>query len=43
MTEKILPIHAGQDIGKGMLRKIINDVKISRDEWISLVNSLITF
>ena len=39
----IIPIHAGQDIGKGMLRKIINDVKISRDEWMSLVNSLATF
>lgn len=39
----VIPIHAGKDIGKGMLRKIINDVKISRDEWINLINSLIMF
>ncbi len=37
----IVPIHAGKDIGKGMIRKIINDAKLSRDEWIDLINSLI--
>lgn len=37
----IIPIHAGKDIGKGLVRKIINDAKISRDEWIDLINSLL--
>jgi predicted RNA binding protein YcfA (HicA-like mRNA interferase family) len=37
----IIPIHAGKDIGKGLVRKIINDAKISRDGWIELINSLL--
>lgn len=39
----IIPIHTNQDLGKGMLRKIIKDAKISRDEWIRLIDSLILF
>ncbi|ETA66800.1 MAG: hypothetical protein PWQ75_2576 [Methanolobus sp.] len=39
----IVPIHSGKDLGKGILRKIINDAKITRDEWIDLINSLVVF
>ena len=36
----IITMHPGEDIGKGMIRKIINDVKITRDEWLEMVDSL---
>ncbi len=36
----IITIHPGEDIGKGMIRKIINDAKIIRDEWLDLVENL---
>ncbi|VVB86084.1 Uncharacterised protein [uncultured archaeon] len=36
----IIMIHPGEDIGKGMIRKIINDAKITRDEWLDLVENL---
>ena len=39
----IVPIHSGKDLGKGILRKIINDAKITRDEWIDQINSLVVF
>lgn len=37
----IVPMHAHEDIGKGLIKKIINDAKINRDEWIQLIQSLI--
>jgi predicted RNA binding protein YcfA (HicA-like mRNA interferase family) len=33
----LITVHPGEDIGKGMIRKIINDAKITRDEWIDLI------
>lgn len=36
----IITVHPGEDIGKGMIRKIINDAKITRDEWLEMVDSL---
>jgi predicted RNA binding protein YcfA (HicA-like mRNA interferase family) len=39
----IVPIYSGKDLGKGILRKIINDAKITRGEWIDLINSLVVF
>lgn len=39
----IVPIHSKQNIGKGLIRKIINDAKISRDEWMELLKQLIIF
>lgn len=36
----LIPVHPGEDIGKGMMRKIINDAKITREEWLELVESL---
>jgi len=37
-TGKIIPIpvHKGKDISVGLIREIINEVEISRDEWIKL-------
>ncbi|MFA6256116.1 MAG: type II toxin-antitoxin system HicA family toxin [Candidatus Absconditabacterales bacterium] len=31
-----IPIHGGQEIGVGLISKIIKEAGISRDEWISL-------
>jgi predicted RNA binding protein YcfA (HicA-like mRNA interferase family) len=30
-----VPIHAGQDIGRGLLRKILRDADLSREEFIA--------
>ena len=32
-----VPIHQGQDIGKGLLRKILRDAELSVDELIDLL------
>jgi predicted RNA binding protein YcfA (HicA-like mRNA interferase family) len=39
----IIPVHSTENIGAGMIKKIIEDVKITRDEWIELIKSLILF
>jgi len=33
----IITVHPGEEIGKGMIRKIIKDAKITRDEWLNLI------
>lgn len=32
-----VPVHAGQDIGRGLLRKILRDAELSRDEFAGLL------
>ncbi|MGF1674771.1 MAG: type II toxin-antitoxin system HicA family toxin [Rivularia sp. (in: cyanobacteria)] len=32
-----IPIHAGKTLGKGLLRKILRDAEISKDEFIELL------
>ena len=32
-----IPIHAAKTIGKGLLRKILRDAEISRDDFIALL------
>jgi predicted RNA binding protein YcfA (HicA-like mRNA interferase family) len=39
----MIPVHSNENIGAGMIKKIIKDVKITRDEWIELIKSLILF
>lgn len=36
----LITVHPGEDIGKGMIRKIINDAKITRDEWLELLETI---
>lgn len=31
-----IPIHSGQDIGRGLLRKILRDADLSREEFVQL-------
>ena len=33
-----VPIHQGQDIGRGLLSKILRDAEISREEFIGLIS-----
>jgi len=33
----LVTIHPGEKIGKGMIRKIINDAELTRDEWFDLI------
>jgi predicted RNA binding protein YcfA (HicA-like mRNA interferase family) len=30
-----VPIHAGQNVGRGLLRKILRDADLSREEFLS--------
>ncbi|MEH2212861.1 type II toxin-antitoxin system HicA family toxin [Nostoc sp.] len=32
-----IPVHAGKTIGKGLLRKILRDVELTREEFIGLL------
>jgi predicted RNA binding protein YcfA (HicA-like mRNA interferase family) len=31
-----IPMHKGKDVSVGLIREIINEVGISRDEWFEL-------
>ena len=33
----LIPIHPGEKIGKGLIRKIINDAELTRDRWFELI------
>ena len=39
----IVPMHPTEKIGRGMINKITKDAKITLDECIELINSLILF
>lgn len=32
----VVPIHKGEDIGKGLLRSILNDVEINLEDFLGL-------
>lgn len=32
-----VPLHANRDIGRGLLRKILRDAEISREEFLELL------
>jgi predicted RNA binding protein YcfA (HicA-like mRNA interferase family) len=32
----VVPVHKGENIGKGLLRKIIKDARLSREEFLKL-------
>ncbi len=34
-----VPLHRGEDIGRGLLRKIIRDMRISREEFLKLLQA----
>ncbi|MDZ4872793.1 MAG: hypothetical protein CLLPBCKN_002189 [Chroococcidiopsis cubana SAG 39.79] len=32
-----IPVHAGKNVGRGLLRKILRDAKMTREEFIDLL------
>jgi predicted RNA binding protein YcfA (HicA-like mRNA interferase family) len=33
----VVPVHKGESIGKGLLRKIIRDTEMDKDEFLALL------
>lgn len=33
----VVPVHRGEEIGRGLLRKIIKDTRLTREEFLELV------
>ncbi len=33
----VVPVHPGRDIGKGLLRKIISETEIDREEFLRML------
>lgn len=36
----VVPVHKGEEIGRGLLRKIIKDAKLTREEFLKLLEEL---
>ena len=32
-----VPVHAAQDVGRGLLRKILRDAELTRDQFLELL------
>lgn len=32
-----VPVHAGRDVGRGLLRKILRDAELRRDDFLDLL------
>ena len=32
-----VPVHPGQDVGRGLLRKVLRDAELTRDEFMALL------
>jgi predicted RNA binding protein YcfA (HicA-like mRNA interferase family) len=32
----VVPVHKGEDLGRGLIRSILNDIEISREEYEKL-------
>jgi predicted RNA binding protein YcfA (HicA-like mRNA interferase family) len=37
----LITVHPGEVIGKGLIRKIISDAKLTRDEWFELIERIL--
>ncbi len=33
----VVPFHAGEDLGRGLVRSILRDIEISREEFLALL------
>ena len=33
----VVPVHRGEDLGRGLLRSILRDIEIPRDEFLELL------
>lgn len=34
----VIPIHGGEELGRGMLRQIARDMKVERDEFVRILD-----
>ena len=35
-----VPLHSGRDIGRGLLRKILRDMELSKEEFLALLETV---
>tara|TARA_Y100000310_G_scaffold344266_1_gene456092 strand:- start:131 stop:352 length:222 start_codon:yes stop_codon:yes gene_type:complete len=33
----VVPVHSGKDIGRGLLKKILNEIDVDREEFLSFL------
>ena len=33
----VVPVHSGRDIGRGLLKKILNEIEVTREEFLKQV------
>jgi len=33
----VIPVHKGENLGRGLLRKIVHDVELTREEFLELL------
>jgi len=36
----LISVHKGEDLGRGMIRKIIKDTKLTREEFLKILERL---
>jgi predicted RNA binding protein YcfA (HicA-like mRNA interferase family) len=36
----VIPIHSGEELGRGILRQIAHDVKVGRDEFVRILDEV---
>jgi len=36
----VVPVHKGEDLGRGLLRKIIHDVELTKEEFMELLKKI---
>lgn len=36
----VIPVHSGEEIGRGLLMKIIKDIRITKEEFLKLLESV---
>ncbi|MDY6907992.1 MAG: type II toxin-antitoxin system HicA family toxin [Chloroflexota bacterium] len=36
----VVPVHKGEDLGRGILRKIIHDAELTREEFLEFLKSV---
>ena len=36
----VVPIHGGEELGRGILRQIAHDIKIGKDEFVKILDEI---
>ena len=40
MTNAVIPIHPGEELGRGILKEIISDTGMSKEEFLQLLDGV---